>query len=399
VPESPTRIAVVAAGAGARGAYEAGALSVLVPELAARGLRPTVFVGTSAGAINATALAATAHLEDLAEMGEKLLALWRSVTRERVFRSLVLTGPQTTLRYAGSFAGLPLKLSSLLDTQPLVRTAATGVEWRRLHENVSSGLVDALAVVATSADVRSTVFVHRRDGIALPDGDEDRALDYLDTAIEAQHVLASCAIPFAFEPTRVDSPASAAGWYTDGGVRLNVPLKPAIALGADGLVVVATHPDSYPARSGRPSDEKPDLARSAGALLAAALSDPMIEDLRTLDRINDLAAHGSGHGSQREYRVIPYVFAGPRRRDELGVLAADVYRERYGGVKAVRSPDFWFLHRLLGDEEPGAGDLLSYVFFEPEYIERAIELGRRHARKVIGAAGDPFRPPLLEGTR
>jgi len=44
----PERVAVVAAGAGARGAYEAGALSVLLPELWARGQRPTVFVGEHA---------------------------------------------------------------------------------------------------------------------------------------------------------------------------------------------------------------------------------------------------------------------------------------------------------------------------------------------------------------
>ncbi|MGH3622990.1 MAG: patatin-like phospholipase family protein, partial [Sciscionella sp.] len=36
-------------GGGARAAYEAGALTVLLPELERRGQRPTVLVGTSAG--------------------------------------------------------------------------------------------------------------------------------------------------------------------------------------------------------------------------------------------------------------------------------------------------------------------------------------------------------------
>jgi predicted acylesterase/phospholipase RssA len=67
------RVAIVAAGAGARGAFEAGAPSVLVPWLAKQQLRPTVFVGTSAGSINATLLAGTAELEP-DDAAEKLLA-------------------------------------------------------------------------------------------------------------------------------------------------------------------------------------------------------------------------------------------------------------------------------------------------------------------------------------
>src|SRR4051794_27040426 len=55
-------VALVLAGGGARGAYEAGALSVLLPALEARGERPVIVVGTSVGALNATFVAATAHL-------------------------------------------------------------------------------------------------------------------------------------------------------------------------------------------------------------------------------------------------------------------------------------------------------------------------------------------------
>lgn len=40
----PERVAVVVAGAGARGGYEAAVLSVLLPRLAAAGVRPTLFV-------------------------------------------------------------------------------------------------------------------------------------------------------------------------------------------------------------------------------------------------------------------------------------------------------------------------------------------------------------------
>ena len=49
------------AGGGARGAYEAGVLDVLAPELSRRGQAPDVLVGTSIGALNSAFLAARAH--------------------------------------------------------------------------------------------------------------------------------------------------------------------------------------------------------------------------------------------------------------------------------------------------------------------------------------------------
>jgi len=62
MPMRPNRVAILVAGTGARGGYEAGALSMLVPRLRAAGREPSVYVGTSAGAINATLFAAFAHL-------------------------------------------------------------------------------------------------------------------------------------------------------------------------------------------------------------------------------------------------------------------------------------------------------------------------------------------------
>ena len=47
---SGERVGLVLSGGGARGAYEAGVLSVLVPVLEARGECPTIIVGTSVGA-------------------------------------------------------------------------------------------------------------------------------------------------------------------------------------------------------------------------------------------------------------------------------------------------------------------------------------------------------------
>jgi NTE family protein len=48
-PTDQVTVALVLAGGGARGAYEAGALSVLLPVLEERGERPRIVIGTSVG--------------------------------------------------------------------------------------------------------------------------------------------------------------------------------------------------------------------------------------------------------------------------------------------------------------------------------------------------------------
>src|SRR5712691_530034 len=81
-------VAVVLAGGGARGAYEIGALSALLPRLERRGERPDVIVGTSVGAINAAYLAATAAdpVDAAIEQGERL---WSEIGFDDVLRPLV----------------------------------------------------------------------------------------------------------------------------------------------------------------------------------------------------------------------------------------------------------------------------------------------------------------------
>ena len=157
-------VAVVAAGAGARGAYEAGALSVLIPWLHAQGRPPRIFVGTSAGAINATMFAAVAHL-DPADGGSRVLDTWRTLTVRKVIAPPYLSLPFKTLpTYLGQLLGRRrAHVGSLLDTSPMRATAAEIFEPYRdiLRDNIhgTTPAVDALAVVATDERNGTTVFV------------------------------------------------------------------------------------------------------------------------------------------------------------------------------------------------------------------------------------------------
>jgi len=88
----------VLSGGGARAAYETGALSVLMPALERRDERPTVYVGTSVGAINAAYLAASRHLPAEEALGGGL-DRWREVSKGQVIRPILLRqAPLTALR-------------------------------------------------------------------------------------------------------------------------------------------------------------------------------------------------------------------------------------------------------------------------------------------------------------
>jgi len=370
------RTGLVVAGAGARGAYEAGALSVLVPQLAADGGLPSVLVGTSAGALNVVGLAGTIDA-GLQPALDGLVELWSEVRLGDV-----VDVPGTLaggLRYAAQLAGLPVRVPSLLDTTPQRETLEGLLSLDRLHANVADGPVDAVAVVTTSVDTGGTVvFVEKKPSVPLPPPDEDRNLTYVEVELSVEHVLASSAVPVAFRPVFVSTPAAWRGWYVDGGLRLNAPLKPALDLGCDLLGVVATQPASY--RSAQPgAGRQPDVPGVAALALRALLADRMVEDLRMLTAINRLVTAGA---RTDRYRQVGYRFAGPAagQADDLARLAAEVYEREYGGLRGLRNPALAVLDRLIGGAAPEHGELLSFLFFDAPFTREAARLGAEHAR-------------------
>jgi NTE family protein len=419
------RIGLVLSGGGARGAYEAGVLSVLGPVLDRRGERPTIFVGTSVGAVNATFLAGVAHLS-----AEEAIAggieRWSSIRMDQVLKPLVRRQvPLTFLRYAGEIFSLPgVRLPSLLDPAPLETNLKNWIAWSAIHRNIRNGIIDSVGLVTTSARTgRTVVFVERTKERKLH---RSHVIDYVQAKLADEHVRASAAIPILFPPVRVNKPADARGWYFDGGTRLNTPIKPALDLGANRLIVIGMDAISDPPlEPGRHElSEPPDFGDGALHVLHGMLVDPVVEDMRILGNINMFFADENGNGDDRRsqngrrstdgseaakryrkargkppYRLVPYIFIAPEKRGAIGQLARDVFRSRYGGLKGLRSPDLRLLERLIGGESPQHGELLSYLFFDPEFIEELIRMGQQDARRWLEAPpgeDDPWQIGPLE---
>jgi NTE family protein len=387
-------VGLVLAGGGARGAYELGVLSVLLPVLELRGERPCILVGTSVGAINAASVAATGHLpaREAIAVG---LARWREVERAAVIRPLVLRQlPLSAARYVGEILSLPrVRLSSLLDPSPLRRNLRRWIDWPALHRNITEGSVECLAVVATAArSGRAVAFVEGRLGEAVH---TSRVIDYVPTVIAQDHVSASAAIPILFPAVRIEEPAGARGWYVDGSTRLNTPIKPALDLGAERVVVIGTDAPGAPEKDpGRHDAPPPDLGDSALQLLHGALVDPLSEDVRRLGEVNAFFADGARSPGavryrevrgKRPYRRVPYIFIAPRQPGAIGARADETFHARYGGLKGLRAPDLAVLNRLLGEESPTHGELLSYLLFDREFIQALIAMGAEDANAWLTA--------------
>ena len=379
-------IGVVIAGAGARGAYEAGLLAYLLPEIAARTqaegkVARFWFIGTSAGSLNSVLIASRAPQVTPEHAPAEVRAMWTATMDEvaRVWGSVSegqVIAPLPNGRLLAALTRLlpagRLPLTSLLNTDPLHRLARNPeiVDWDQLHRNVEGGTVGAVGAAATARDGRTVVFLHRYGGGAPIPRDDARDIDYADcpAGIDADHVLASSAIPVAFPPQRIAQPQEWEGWYYDGGVRLNTPLKPAITLGLQHLVIVGTHPDRYD-RDRRPDPALPcpEVDEATVPVANQIMADQLIQDLQTLRSRNRVQPR----------RATKYLFAGPATFDALADLARN-------------TPTHWTfagqLRRLLS---PRARDeLSSYLLFDPGYLSASVAAGRVRAEEASVLGGD-----------
>ena len=374
------------AGGGARGAYEIGVLSVLLPALE-QDERPQIVIGTSVGAINAAYLAANAD-QPAEQLGQGGLELWREISYGRVLRPLLSLSEGVRLwSYLREVLGSRrAHTRSVLDPTPLAATLSELIAFERIRANVSSAKLRTAAVVATSGRTNLSVVFH--DGGRSPALDARRGISYVKTELTEAHVRASAAIPLLFPAVPIEQDGKRS-WYFDGGTRLNTPIKPALELGARRLIVIALNSlaptqDPHPAR-------QPDALDGATQLIQAVLVDPLVNDVQTLATINAMLSDDSDakrrkHEQRTGRQSIPYMLIAPEDPLEVGRIATEVYRRHYRSPFAlVRSPNVSALGHLVNAAASAThGELLSYLLFAEEFTERLIELGRRDAARWLG---------------
>jgi len=356
-------------GGGARAAYQVGVLRAIADLLPARSVNPfPVVTGTSAGAVNATAIAV--HAERFRVAIGNLERVWRNFQVSQVFRTDTASMLRSGLHWflammSGGWLLPPPK--SLFDNSPLRELLRVHFDFAGVHRAIAEGQLDALAIAAAGyVSARSVSFYEARPGSA-PWSRLRRAGE--PATLSLDHLMASVAVPFLFPPVLMGDE-----FYGDGAMRQANPFSAAIHLGADRLLVIGTRNESHVARTVPPLC--PTFGQIFGYMLDALFTDGLYSDLERLTQLNELADRGGPVNAAANADGTQL-----KRIDMLVILPSrdisEIARHHVGSLpRALR-----VLLRTMGAMNTGGGQLMSYLMFQDTFTRELIALGYQDAMK------------------
>lgn len=356
---------LVLTGGGARGAYQAGALSAIAEVTRAHELPFPILAGSSAGSINAVYLAT--HADDFRRATKGLADLWTTLEPRRVFRTDVPSLTKTAAAWAtdlglgGIIGGGRGK--ALLETAPLHDLLRENIDAAAIARNIQSGRVHGIGVTATNYDSGLAVTFFQGSPDLQPWSRVTRV--GVRANLEVAHVLASTAIPLFFPAVCIDG-----DWYADGSIRLSTPLSPAIHMGAERIIAIAVRPNAPVQADANAlhAHTYPTPAEAGGVMLDALFLDALESDVERTLRINQTLSFLSADVLARHVVLL--------RNVDLLVLRPSinpcdlVLRTLERFPSALR-----YLFRGLGATAEAGWDLISYLAFDAEYTTRLFQLG------------------------
>ena len=358
-------LAIMLTGGGARAAYQVGLLRGIARHFPA--LRFQIVTGVSAGAINATFLAA--HEGTLPEVVDRLTRLWCDLECEHVFRpnylaflpfhsALRLLLPRLKGQPHGLFDSSPLGhlMRRILDSP------RRGWPIQGIRNNIASGHLHAVALIALDYTTGQSVrWVQGRRKIDVFEGPNRRTAQ---TELTVEHILASAALPFVFPAIRIGD-----RFYGDGGIRLSAPLSAAVHLGASRILAMSTGYQRTDEEAARPVVRGyPPVAQILGQLLNAIFIDAIDEDVVRMERINEMLLKLDAKERNGLRPIDLHVL---RPSCDLGKLAAEYAHLLPASLKLFT--------RALGTHQTEVPDILSMLMFDPAYLRRLIEIGEADA--------------------
>ena len=357
--------ALVLSGGGARAAYQVGVLKAIADIMPESACNPFgIISGTSAGAINATALAANA--DNFRNAVYAIEHVWKNFRPHQVYRTDPIGVFNCALRWVASLIFVSRNRAvSMLDSSPLAELLGEMVRYSNIREVIDAGHLRALAVTASGYTSGQSVAFFQ----GSPDISAWKRFQRIGMRadIRTEHLMASSAIPVVFPAVRINRE-----FFGDGAMRQLAPISPALHLGARKVLVVGVSGNRTAPQVRKPQEGYPSLAQISGHLLNSVFLDSLEYDIERLERINktlELIPESVRQKSGSVLRPVESLVISPSQ-------SVDQIASKY--LHALPPSIRVFLHGIGATRSSGSS-ILSYLLFDRRFCCELIDMGYHDA--------------------